>query len=85
MGFIVDAIFEEDGVGSSSGATRRNQDIVLIALASFNEFVFKLAMRFVAISCIASPACFSTLDMSGDSGYKPCRRLICAFKSNAEA
>jgi len=85
IGLIVDAILAEDGVGSSSGATRRNQDIVLIALASFNELVFKLAMRFVAISCIASSACFSTLEMSGDSGYNACRRLIWAFKSNAEA
>lgn len=73
------------GEGSSSGATRRSQDIVRIADANFKELVFRLAMRFVAISCIASSACFSTDEMSGDSGYSPCSRLICAFRSNAEA
>lgn len=73
------------GDGSSSGATLRNQDIVLIALASLREFVFRLEMRFVAISCIASSDCFSTLEISAESGYNACKRLICAFKSKADA
>lgn len=73
------------GEGSNSGATRRNQDIVLIALASLRELVFRLEMRFVAISCIASSDCFSTLDINAESGYSACKRLICAFKSKAEA
>ncbi len=74
-----------EGEGSSSGATRRSQEIVRIAEASFRELVLRDAMRLVAISRIASSACFSTELMSGESGYSACKCLICAFKSNAEA
>ena len=61
---------EAGGVGSSSGAIRRNQDIVRIAVASLRELVLRLAIKFVAISCMASSACFSTLEMSAESGYR---------------
>lgn len=80
---IVDCV--EFGAGSSSGATRRSHEMVRIALASLSEFVLKLAMRLVVMSCIASSACLSTLDMSGESGYRTCRRRMWAFKSSAEA
>lgn len=76
---------EEEGVGSNSGATLRNHEIVLMALASFREFVLSEDMRFVAISCIASSAWDETEDINGESGYRVCRRRMCAFRSNADA
>lgn len=54
--------------GFNSGATRRNQLIVLIALASFKLFPRRLAIRFVHISCIAVSACRLTLVMRGEVG-----------------
>lgn len=78
-------VVEEVGEGSSSGATRRSQDIVRIALASLRELVFKLAIRLVAMSCMASSDCFSTLEISAESGYNACSRRIWAFRSSAEA
>ena len=59
--------------------------MVRMALASFKELVLREEMRFVAISCIASSACAETDVMSGESGYRACRRRICALRSKAEA
>lgn len=73
------------GVEFNSGATLRNQLIVLIALASFRLLPRRLAIKFVHISCIAVSAWRLTLVMRGEVGYKPCRRLICALRSSAEA
>jgi hypothetical protein len=73
------------GVGSSSGATRRSQLIVRIALASLRLLPRRLAMRLLHMSCIAVSACRLTLDIKGESGYKLCRRLMCALRSRAEA
>jgi hypothetical protein len=60
-----------EGAESSSGVTRRSHDIVRIADASLRELVLRDAMRFVAISRIASSACVSTDLISGESGYRP--------------
>lgn len=63
----MEAVVEEGGV-SSSGATRRNQEIVRMALASLRVLVRSDAMRLLAISCMAASACVDTEDTKGESG-----------------
>ena len=64
------------GVGSSSGATRRSQEMVRMALANLRELAFREAIRFVAISCMASSACVETEVIKEEVGYRAWRRRM---------
>ena len=74
-----------DHASSSSGATRLSQPIVRIAPASLMPCDCREATRFVVIVFISCSACAVRDEISCESGYSWCRRLMWAWRSNADA
>ena len=75
----------DDHASSSSGATRLSHPIVRMAPASLMPCDCNEAMRFVVIVFISCSAWDARDETSCESGYRVCKRLMWAWRSNAEA